>query len=176
VRIISGKYKRRRIPVPSSFNARPTTDFSRVGLFNVLANTWDFEGLAVLDLFSGTGSIGFEFASRGAARVDMVEKDPASARFLQKTAGMLAASNVRVIASDAMAFIVRCPSRYDIVFADPPYRMDAIPGIPARVLETGILEDEGWFILEHGRNFSFASHPGFRGMRKYGNVHFSFFS
>ena len=176
MRIISGTYKGRRIPVPASFKARPTTDFARVGLFNVLANTWDFDGLAVLDLFSGTGSIGFEFASRRAARVDMVEIDPKNVTFLQRTSTNLGAGNIRVIRSDAMVFVSRCTSRYDIVFADPPYRMENLGELPERVLGKGILEEEGWFILEHGKNYSFHSIPGFRELRRYGNVHFSFFS
>ena len=124
MRIISGKYKGKHIPVPSSFKARPTTDFAREGLFNILANTWEFGGLTVLDLFAGTGSIGFEFASRGASKVDMVEADARSSRFLQRTADTLAADNVRVLVSgetglaaagagfgagrDGAALVVRC--------------------------------------------------------------------
>lgn len=162
--------------MPSSFNARPTTDFAREGLFNILANTWEFEQMAVLDLFAGTGSIGFEFASRGAGRVDMIEIDPKISRFLQRTAVSLDADNIRVIRSDAMAFITPCHSRYDIVFADPPYNLDILPDIPDRVLNADILNEEGWFILEHGKNHSFSSHPGFRDQRKYGSVHFSIFA
>ena len=175
MRIISGKYKGRRIPVPSSFRARPTTDFSREGLFNILANTWDFEGLAVLDLFAGTGSIGFEFASRGAGRVDMVETDGKTTRFLQRTIEKLDADNIRVIRFEAMNFTANCSKQYDIVFADPPYDLDIIPEIPDRIFEARILENEGWFILEHGKTNSFNTHPRFIDLRKYGSVHFSIF-
>ncbi|MFC2111767.1 16S rRNA (guanine(966)-N(2))-methyltransferase RsmD [Bacteroidota bacterium] len=175
MRIISGKYKGRHIPVPSSFKARPTTDFAREGLFNILANTWEFEDLAVLDLFAGTGSIGFEFLSRGAGRVDMVETDHKSTRFLQRTATSLGTENVRVFRSDAMKFIRNCFSHYDIVFADPPYDLDIIPELVETLLEADILEDEGWFILEHGKTNSFSDHSRFLELRKYGSVHFSFF-
>ena len=132
--------------------------------------------MAVLDLFAGTGSIGFEFASRGAGRVDMVEIDIRISRFLQRTADSLGAGNIRVIRSDAMAFIAHCSSCYDIVFADPPYDLEILPEIPERVLNANIITEEGWFILEHGKNHSFNSHPGFRDQRKYGNVHFSIFA
>lgn len=162
--------------MPSGFKARPTTDFAREGLFNILANTWDFEDLAVLDLFAGTGSIGFEFASRGAGRVDMVEKESRTSGFLRRTVSKLSADKVRVINSDAFKFIGYCSSRYDIIFADPPYDLDFIPDIPDRVFKAGLLESEGWLILEHGRANSFHSHPNFQDLRKYGNVHFSIFS
>ena len=175
MRIIGGKYKGRRLQVPGSFKARPTTDFAREGLFNILANTWDFEGLAVLDLFAGTGSIGFEFASRNASNVDLIEKDGRSVRFLMRTATSFQAENVRVYQSDALKYVVNSVSQYDIIFADPPYDLKTIPSIPDAVLESGILEKEGWLILEHGKSNSFTSHPHFLQLRKYGSVHFSFF-
>ncbi|MFC2116687.1 RsmD family RNA methyltransferase [Bacteroidota bacterium] len=175
MRIISGIYKGRIIPVPSKFRARPTTDFAREGLFNVLANIYDFEGLAVLDLFAGTGSIGFEFTSRGAVGVDMVELDPKTSRFLQRTIRTLGMENVRIFRSDAIKFISHCSDRYDIVFADPPYDLEIIPDIPDLVFKAGLLVDDGWFILEHGKNNSFNTHPRFYELRKYGSVHFSIF-
>lgn len=142
----------------------------------MLSNTWDMEDLVVLDLFAGTGSIGFEFASRGAGRVDMVELDQPSARFLKRTIQTLAAGNIRVFNTDALDYIRKSVSRYDIVFADPPYKLEAIPEIPDRVLDSGILEAEGWFILEHGRKNSFSGHSRLTGTRKYGNVNFSIFT
>lgn len=162
--------------MPHGFKARPTTDFAREGLFNVLANTWEFEDLAVLDLFAGTGSIGFEFASRGAGRVDMVEKESRNSNFLQKTIASLSAEKVRVIHSDVLKYIQFCSFPYDIIFADPPYDIDILPEIPDRLFEANILEEEGWFILEHGSSQSFSSHPNFQKTKKYGSVHFSFFS
>ncbi len=175
MRIIGGKYKGRRINVPSTFRARPTTDFAREGLFNILANAWDFEELAVLDLFAGTGSVGFEFASRGAGRVDMVELDPGSVRHLERTVLKLAADNIHVHRSDALKFIRHPFLLYDIAFADPPYDLELIPELPDRILNAGILAEGGWLILEHGRKHSFNSHPRHRELRKYGSVHFSIF-
>ncbi len=175
MRIISGIYKGRHIPVPRSFKARPTTDFAREGLFNVLANTYDFKGLTVLDLFAGTGSIGLEFASRGAAHVDMVEIDARTAEFIQRTTGRLGISNVRVIRSDVAKYLRQCRTSYDLIFADPPYGLEMIPLLPDLVLNTEILVENGWFILEHGKNNSFAHHPQFQELRTYGSVHFSIF-
>lgn len=176
MRIIGGKYRGRHIPVPQKFRARPTTDFAREGLFNILSNTWEFEDLRVLDLYAGTGSIGFEFASRGAGQVEMVESDPKISRFLQQTAGKLSAGNVRVFLSDALHFIDQHRGKYDIVFADPPYDLDSIPELPDRVFAAALLFEEGWFILEHGKKNDFRSHPRLRNVRKYGSVHFSFFA
>ena len=176
MRIISGKYRGRHIAVPPGFRARPTTDFAREGLFNILSNTWEFEEMEVLDLFAGTGNIGFEFASRGAGKVDMVETDNKSARFLKKAVETLGAENIRIIRSDAMDFIFHVPSQYDIIFADPPYDMEIIPEIPDRVFESRILADNGWVILEHGKKNTFGSHPRFLELRKYGSVHFSIFA
>jgi 16S rRNA (guanine966-N2)-methyltransferase len=175
LRIISGKYRGRHIPVPRSFKARPTTDFAREGLFNVLANAYDFNGLAILDLFAGTGSVGFEFASRGASRVDMVEIDAGTTAFLRNTCKDLGMDNVRIFRSDVSRFLSQCRSRYDLVFADPPYDLDIIPALPELVMDAHILVKEGWFILEHGRRNAFGPHPAFRELRRYGSVHFSFF-
>lgn len=175
MRIISGAYKGRYIPVPKSFKARPTTDFAREGLFNVLNNTYDFNGLRVLDLFAGTGSIGLEFASRGAEQVDMVEIDGRTTAFLQHTARQLGMANVRVIRNEAAKFIQHCRIQYDLIFADPPYDLAIIPSLPDLVLNAEILVEKGWFIMEHGGKNSFTQHPGFLEMRKYGSVHFSFF-
>jgi 16S rRNA (guanine966-N2)-methyltransferase len=175
LRIISGTYKGRYIPVPTSFKARPTTDFAREGLFNVLANTYDFNDLMVLDLFAGTGSIGLEFVSRGAERVDLVEINTRTTSFLLRTTRKLGIDNVRVIRSDVSNYLRQCRTQYDLVFADPPYDLDIIPTLPELVLNAGILVKDGWFILEHGKNNSFIHHTQFQELRKYGSVHFSIF-
>ena len=175
MRIISGTYKGRYIPVPTSFKARPTTDFAREGLFNVLANTYDFNDLMVLDLFAGTGSIGLEFASRGAARVDMVEINARTTSFLQRTTRQLGIENVRIIRGDVSKYLMQCRTFYDLVFADPPYDLEIIPSLPELVLNAEILVEDGWIILEHGKENSFAHHPQFQELRKYGSIHFSIF-
>ncbi len=161
--------------MPAGFRARPTTDFAREGLFNVLKNHIDLENLRVLDLFGGTGSISLEFASRGAVKVDLVEADPRSCAFLKKTISALGMDAIRVCRSDAFRFIERSAERYDLIFADPPYDLEGIPGIPDRIFNLNILQEEGWFILEHGRKHIFSQHPNFLESRRYGNVHFSIF-
>ena len=176
MRIISGKYRGRKIPVPSGFKARPTTDFAREGLFNILSNQIDFDELKVLDLFGGTGSISFEFASRGAKRIDYVESDARSCTYLSKTKSLLGINNIFIHRSDVFRFLNRTSMVFDIIFADPPYELELIPDIPGTILDSGLLDSEGIFILEHGKKHSFSSHPGFREIRKYGSVHFSFFS
>jgi len=175
LRIISGKYKGKRINAPKKFSARPTTDFAKENLFNILANHYDFKELTVLDLFAGTGSISFEFASREALEVDMVEADRRSGLFAKSTAENLEAEQINIIIKDAFHFIGKCTKKYDIIFADPPYDMDDIDTLPVRITENNMLKDNGTFILEHSKTHNFSSHPSFVNERAYGNVHFSFF-
>ena len=175
MRIISGEHKGRRIPVPGNFKSRPTTDFAKEALFNILANYFDFESIYVLDLFSGTGSISYEFASRGSKKVDLVEINPRDAYFIRKTVQLLGLSQVRIYTADVFRFIPRLKEKYDIVFADPPYDLDNIPEIPELIFRHSVLLQDGWFILEHGRNFDFSDHSHFRELRRYGSVHFSIF-
>jgi 16S rRNA (guanine966-N2)-methyltransferase len=175
LRIISGSHKGTYIPVPKNFKARPTTDFAKEALFNILANYFDFEELAVLDLFAGTGSIGYEFASRGARKVDMVEINSRYAGFIQSKASGLNFPNIRVFQKDVFQVLPLLDSKYDIIFADPPYFLEDLDKIPGLVLEGGILESGGWFILEHGKKHSFNDLEGYKELRKYGSVHFSIF-
>ncbi|HDJ33084.1 MAG TPA: 16S rRNA (guanine(966)-N(2))-methyltransferase RsmD [Bacteroidetes bacterium] len=175
MRIISGKYRGKILHPPSGLRVRPTTDFAREALFNLLSNHFDLPGLEVLDLFSGTGSIGFEFASRGAALVQMVEQRDAQIRFIRKTISELHLESCLVYRGNVFLFLRKKGLRYDVVFADPPYDMEGIDLLPDRVLEGNFLKPEGWFILEHGRKNAFDSHPRFRECRKYGSVHFSIF-
>jgi len=175
LRIISGKYKAKVITPPGNFRARPTTDFAKEALFDILYFKFDFTGIKVLDLFAGTGSIGYEFASRGADQVDMIEKDPANHEFIQKTIRAMKMQNARAIKTDAFTYIDHIHLSYDIIFADPPYDMAGINEIPDRILSSGILVPDGWFILEHSKKLNFADHPNCFDRRVYGNVHFSFF-
>ena len=176
MRIISGTHKGTYIAVPKHFKARPTTDFAKEALFNILANYFDFEGISVLDLFSGTGSIGYEFASRGAGHVDMVEINSRYAGFIQARAESLGFENIRVFQKDVFRVLPVLDSTYDLVFADPPYIMEEIASLPDAVFGAGILGPGGWFILEHGKNHSFNSHKYYKELRRYGSVHFSIFA
>ncbi len=175
MRIIGGKYKGRRINPPGNFKARPTTDFAREGLFNILNNRVDFENLIVLDLFAGTGSISYEFASRGAGSVHLVEKDVKHISGIRKILKELDLENVRPIHIDVKAYLKTCSIRYDIVFADPPYELPWLSELPDLVTQAGVIKEDGFFILEHPRDLSFTSHKLFFEHRNYGGVNFSFF-
>ena len=175
MRIIGGKYKGRRINPPSNIKARPTTDFAREGLFNVLNNRVDFESIDVLDLFSGTGSVSYEFASRGASAVHLVEKDFNHISGIKKILKELNIRNVKPIHIDVRAYLKACSVKYDIVFADPPYELSWLKELPDLVSQSGILKEDGFFILEHPRDISFSDHKQFYEHRNYGGVNFSFF-
>jgi len=175
LRIIGGKYKGRRIDPPSNFKARPTTDFAREGLFNILNNRIDFETINVLDLFSGTGSISYEFASRGAASVHLVEKDLKHISGIRRIIKDMDLRNIKPIHIDVKAFLKACSVKYDIVFADPPYELSWLKELPDLVTRAGIIKDDGFFVLEHPKGLSFNSHKLFFEHRNYGGVNFSFF-
>lgn len=167
---------------PSSLDARPTTDFAKEGLFNILRNQYSFEECRVLDLFSGTGSISYEFASLGCPEIYSVEMNPAHASFIKKNAAALGIKGITVVHHNVFDFIGICRLDFDVVFADPPYAIEGLDTIPDKVLShkigetgSGILRDGGIFILEHPGTYSFENHPRFVKEKKYGNVHFSFF-
>ena len=175
MRIIGGRFKGRRINPPSDFKARPTTDFAREGLFNILNNRVDFESINVLDLFSGTGSMSYEFASRGALSVHLVEKDTRHILGIKKILRELNLENVKPIHIDVKAYLKTCSVKYDIIFADPPYEMEGIETLPEIILNKNLLNEEGVFILEHSKNLNFSEHPRMADHRTYGSVNFSFF-
>ncbi|MCX6262875.1 MAG: RsmD family RNA methyltransferase, partial [Bacteroidia bacterium] len=155
MRIIGGKYKGRKINPISGLKARPTTDFARESLFNILNNRVDFESISVLDLFSGTGSIGFEFASRGAEVVHLVEKDKKHILGIRHTINNIGFTNIKPIHIDVKAFLKTCRFKYDIVFADPPYDLAWLKNVPDLVFGADILKEDGFFILEHPRALDF---------------------
>lgn len=176
MRIISGKYGRRRFEVPSSFSARPTTDFAKENIFNVLANLIDFEDAEALDLFAGTGSISFELLSRGCRRVTSVEKNNAHASFIAKVAKELKTSDLHLIRGDVFRFLQTLPSEsFDFIFADPPYALKELPEVPTWVLERNLLRPGGIFLMEHSAAYDFSSLPLFAQHRAYGSVNFSLF-
>lgn len=175
MRIIRGKYKGRHVPTPTGFKARPTTDFAKEGLFNILENVYvDFaEAPTALDLFAGTGSIGLELASRGCGKVVSVEKDFKHWQFLARVQKELQVREWLPLKGDVYKYVRACKERYDIIFADPPYALETLADIPDAVLP--LLEEGGVFVLEHGKNYDFSEHPRFMEHRNYGSVNFSFF-
>lgn len=175
MRIISGKYKGRRISPPKNFKARPTTDFAKENLFNILNNNFDFTELTVLDLFSGTGSISYEFASRECISVVSVESNFKHQKFIRDTIDELGLLNLKSIKTDSFRYVKACKNKFDIVFADPPYDLKEIEKIPDFIFEHQILNDEGWLIVEHGDKTNFSKHKGFIEKRNYGGVNFSIF-
>lgn len=176
MRIISGTYGGRRFEAPKNLQARPTTDIAKESLFNILQNRIDFEEITALDLFSGTGSISFELLSRGASRVVCVEMGRVQQQFIQKVAGELKiATSLQLIRGDVFKYLKSATQQFDLIFADPPYALKELPTLPDLVLEGELLKPEGMFILEHGKENDFSSHPRFVELRKYGAVHFSFF-
>jgi len=149
---------------------------AKESLFNVLSNHFDFDELVVLDLFAGTGSISFEFASRGCAKIGSVDINHRCLDFIKQTSDKLNISNIRTFKSDVFKFIKMAKGPYDIIFADPPYNLKGLENIPDLVFENNILASEGWMILEHPSEYDFSQHPFFQQHRKYGHVHFSIFA
>lgn len=176
MRIVSGSLKGRRFTPPTQLKARPTTDFAKEGLFNLLTNRMDLEDIAVLELFAGSGSIGLEFISRGATQVTGVEISAQHIGYIRKIAAELGVKNYYLQKADVFKYLEHASGTYQIVFADPPYQLKELPTLPQIVIEKGLLAPDGIFILEHGREHSFENHPHFIEERKYGNVHFSFFA
>lgn len=174
MRIIGGKHKGRAIKTPRDLPVRPTTDFAKEALFNILNNRLDFEDLRVLDLFSGTGNISLEFASRGASAVEAVDKNFRCAAFLKSEANTLSLP-VHTIKEDVFRFLSHCSAQYDLIFADPPYDLPGIEKIPQLVFEKSLLKEGGMLIVEHGPGTKLHEEPQFAEHRKYGNVNFSFF-
>ncbi len=175
MRIIRGKYGRRRFDVPTNITARPTTDFARENLFNVLENLIDFEGLTALDLFAGTGAISFELLSRGCASVTAVEKANTQYTFMKKVSVQLGCDNFNLMRGDALRYIDSSVAKYDLIFADPPYDMKGFGEIPEKILNSQMLRSGTVFIIEHSRNLNFSHLPHFSSQRTYGSVNFSIF-
>lgn len=175
MRIIRGKYGKRRFDVPRNITARPTTDFAKENIFNVIENIEDIEGKNVLDLFAGTGAISLEFLSRGAASVTSVEMAATQANFIRDVKEKLGDNALRVIRGDAFKFIATAKRPYDIIFADPPYDHPRFAEIPELILNSSVTATETLVIIEHNAKHDFSSLPGFKQHRKYGSVNFSIF-
>lgn len=175
MRIITGKYKGRHFDVPRTFKARPTTDFAKENIFNVLMGYMDLEGAIALDLFAGTGSISLELVSRGCTKVVSVEADREHATFIHKCFEKLGDDSDMLIRGDVFRFIKSCRQQFDFIFADPPYALPRLAEIPDLIFEHGLLADGGLLVFEHGKQNDFSAHPFFLEHRAYGSVNFSIF-
>lgn len=175
MRIISGTHKGRKFSPPKNLPVRPTTDFAKEGLFNVLRNRKDIEGSSILDLCAGTGNMALEFASRGAASVLSVDAHFGCVKYINKIAAELQLDQIHAIKADLFGFVKKLHQQYDFVFADPPYQLDGVLNLPDLLFEKDCLKEDGLLILEHGRELSFDSHPRYSFSKKYGNVNFTFF-
>lgn len=175
MRIITGLYKGRHFDIPRSFKARPTTDFAKENIFNVLNAYIDFEESTALDLFAGTGSISLEMLSRGCRSVISVEKDRDHAKFIAQCINKIGAKNHVLVRGDVFRFIKSCKQQFDFIFADPPYALPDLAKIPALVRKADMLKPGGVFVFEHGKQNDFSSEEGFVEHRSYGSVNFSIF-
>ncbi|WP_315320722.1 16S rRNA (guanine(966)-N(2))-methyltransferase RsmD [Segatella oulorum] len=175
MRIITGRYKGRRFDIPRTFKARPTTDFAKENIFNVLQGYTDFDGKTALDLFAGTGSISLELASRGCQQVVSVEADRDHAAFIRQCFAKLGADNQLLIREDVFKFLKTCRQSFDFIFADPPYALRELSKIPDLILESTLLRPDGLLVFEHGKDHDFSQHPRFVEHRQYGSVNFSIF-
>ena len=175
MRIITGQYKGRHFDVPRSFKARPTTDFAKENIFNVLNAYIDFEGTTALDLFSGTGSISLELLSRGCSTVVSVEADRDHHAFIKQCLSKLATDRCMAIRGDVFRFVKSCRQQFDFIFADPPYSLKELSSIPDLIFSRDLLKPDGIFVFEHGKDNDFSSHPCFVEHRSYGSVNFSLF-
>lgn len=176
MRIISGKHKGKRIQAPTNLPVRPTADMQKEALFNIIHNYYNFDQIAILDLFAGTGNISYEFASRGTLEITAVDVHAGCVNFIQKTAKELELE-IHSIKSDVFLFLEKSHQKFDLIFADPPYDMDSklFEKIPQLVFEKELLTDVGMLIIEHSKHTSLIHLPHFNFQKIYGGSVFSFF-
>ena len=175
MRIIGGIHRSRRFSVPKNFDARPTTDFAKESIFNVIDNLVDLEGIVALDLFSGTGSIAVELISRGCKEVVCVEKNRQHYQFISKVRQELKADNLYPLNGDVFKYLGSVRKTFDLIFADPPYALPELASIPEIILSKDMLNEGGLFIMEHPKEHDFSQLPHFLQKRTYGSVNFSLF-
>ncbi|MFI3331593.1 MAG: RsmD family RNA methyltransferase [Rikenellaceae bacterium] len=175
MRIISGKHKGRVITPPKNLRARPTTDFAKENIFNVLANLVDFEKLDVLDLFAGTGSVSYEFASRGVKSVLSVEVNNVHYNFIRSMIKELNFDNMHIIKANAFLYLKSCTKKFDLIFSDAPYDLAGSEQVIELVLSKDLLTEDGFLVFEHSKDKSFKDHPNLYSSRAYGSVNFSIF-
>lgn len=176
MRIIGGRLKGRQFNAPAKLPVRPTTDMAKEALFNILYNTYDFEECNVLDLFSGTGSICIEFASRGIKHVTAIDLHPGCVAWIKSVKEQFELDAIAPQKADTFKFLAQDSNQYQIIFADPPYDLPNIPMIPQLVMQNNLLTPNGTLIVEHPPFLKLQQLPGFTEVRKYGNSSFSFFS
>lgn len=177
MRIIGGEFKGRKFnPPATNWPTRPTTDFAKEGLFNILSNQFDFEDLAVLDLFGGTGSHSYECISRGCKDVTYVDKFGGAVAFVKKTAAELNIEDyIKISKIDVFKFVKFSQSQFDYIFAGPPYALPTMDMIPDLVFKENLLKNDGWLVMEHDTNRAYKSHENYFDERHYGKTIFSFF-
>lgn len=176
MRIIAGTLKGRRLNPPANLPVRPTTDMARESLFNILNNYVDYEECSVMDLFAGTGAVSIEFISRGVKDVTSIDINNACTEYIKSASKQLNISNIHVVRADVFDLLKRAYKKFDIIFADPPYALQDLPSLPDIVFQSNVLNDDGIFILEHPKEYSFEDHPHFWQHRAYGKVNFTFFA
>ncbi|WP_298994458.1 16S rRNA (guanine(966)-N(2))-methyltransferase RsmD [Polaribacter marinivivus] len=176
MRIISGKYKGRRLKAPKNLPVRPTTDMAKESLFNILNNFYYFDGISVLDLFSGTGNISYEFASRGTKKVVAVDGNYNCVKYINATAKEF---NFDIITykSDVYKFLEKTTLQSDVIFADPPYNFEKEQFIKIAdlVFDNNLLLEEGLLIIEHSKHTDLSDHSYYSYQKRYGGNVFSFF-
>ena len=175
MRIISGKLKGKQIRPPAGLPVRPTTDFAKEALFNILNNYIEWENLTVLDLFCGTGNISYELASRGAKKIIAVDSHPRCVAYVKQESSALKLDCIDVMKTDVFRFIEKTEQKFDVIFADPPYNMENFERIPQIIFERNMLTEDGWLIVEHSADTKLNKIPFFVEKRTYGNVNFSLF-
>ncbi len=175
MRIVGGVYGGRIFRANKAFRSRPTTDIAKEALFNILENRYNFENKSVLDLFSGTGSIGYEFISRGCKWATMVEMDFVHHRFILSVLETLKIENATIIKADVFKFLKKSKGNFNFIFADPPFDLKNFGEVPEAILQSNLLAENGLFIMEHPKEFDFSKNLAFKEIRHYGKVNFSFF-
>ncbi len=176
MRIIAGTLRGRRLNPPANLPVRPTTDMARESLFNILNNYVDYEECSVMDLFAGTGAVSIEFVSRGAKDVTSIDINNSCTEYIKSASRQLGIENMHVVRADVFDLLKRAYKKFDIIFADPPYALKELSSLPDVVFNSDVLTEDGIFILEHPREFSFDEHPNFWQHRAYGKVNFTFFA
>ncbi len=175
MRIIGGSLKGLRLNPPKNLPVRPTTDLAKEALFNILLNQIEFEDIKVLDLFSGTGNISLEFASRGASLVMSIDRSIQCIHYLKDTARQHKLEQIKTFKADVFKYLQLETDQYDLIFADPPYDLNQIPEIPKIIFDKNLLTPGGLLIVEHQSLQNLSNHPAFVEQRKYGHSSFSFF-